>query len=394
MRPLEEYATTQYILHKHHLLPSSKGESIIQVVNDIIALHATSVGTTYLSLFARMRNFKRRDLDEEFYKKRKLLRLRAMRGTLFITSTELAPIIYQAVRLNLLKASNRILAPNKVMPQHEFDELKKRLCDVLKDGGKTLPEIKRALPKSIIRTLELKEGKSIYRMSNLSIALNLLIRQGIIISEKDAGTLSITKANRYMLFKEVYPNLDLESIGVEDAKTMLVRRYIKTFGPVTEEDIAWWTSLSKTDLKKVITTIEKELLRVNIEGFEREYLMLQTDYAQFVKFKPPKTRSVQLLPYEDPYTKGYKIRDRLIDKKYEKNAYVGGGVQPTILLDGKIIGTWNRSMEEGKGPIKLYFFQHPESAIEREVIKKAKSLGKLMANQEVSIKIENRRLTA
>jgi len=121
MRPLEEYATTQYILHKHHLLPSSKGESIIQVVNDIIALHATSVGTTYLSLFARMRNFKRRDLDEEFYKKRKLLRLRAMRGTLFITSTELAPIIYQAVRLNLLKASNRILAPNKVMPQHEFD---------------------------------------------------------------------------------------------------------------------------------------------------------------------------------------------------------------------------------------------------------------------------------
>ncbi|MBX5328676.1 MAG: winged helix DNA-binding domain-containing protein [Candidatus Bathyarchaeota archaeon] len=388
MQFLEEHATTQYILHKHHLLPGSKGESIIQVVNDIIALHATSVGTTYLSLFARMKNFKRSDLDEEFYKKRNLLRLRAMRGTLFITSIELAPIIYQAVKPNVLKATAKILAPESGMPQQEFDELKEKLYNILKNGGKTLHEIKRALPKSMLRTLELKEGKSVYRMTNLNMALNLLVRQGIVISEKGAKTLGITKANRYMLFKEGYPKLDLEAVEIEEAKAMLVRLYIKTFGPVTEEDIAWWTGFNKTDLKKVLVAIEKELLRVSIENFEREHLMLHTDYKQFIKFKPPRTCSAQLLPYEDPYTKGYKIRDRLIDKKYEKYVYVGGGVQPTILLDGKIVGTWNRSLEEGKGPIKLRFFQHPESEIEREVVQKAKTLGKLMANQEVNVEIE------
>lgn len=388
MRSLKEHAVTQYILHKHHLLPSSQGESVIQVVNDIIALHATSVGTPYLSLFARVKNFKRRDLDEEFYEKRNLLRLRAMRDTLFITPTQLAPIIYQAVKPNLLRATAKILSSERGMPQREFDELKSKLYDILKNGGKTLTEIKRALPKGMLRTLELREGKNVYRMSNLNITLNLLVRQGTIISEKEAGTLSITKANRYMLFREVYPKLNLESIEVEDAKKMLVKLYIQTFGPLTEEDIAWWTGFSKTDLKKALAAIEKELLQVNIEGFKREYLMLQTDYEQFGKFKPPHARSMQLLPYEDPYTKGYKIRDRLIDKNYEKYAYIGGGVQPTILLDGKIVGTWNRSMEEGKGPIKLRFFQHPESEIVQEVIHKAKILGKLMANQEVSVEIE------
>jgi len=87
MKPLDESLVTQYVLHKHHLLEGSQAESILQVVNDIIALHATSAGTPYISLFARMKNFQRKHLDEEFYVKRNLVRLQAMRDTLFITST-------------------------------------------------------------------------------------------------------------------------------------------------------------------------------------------------------------------------------------------------------------------------------------------------------------------
>jgi hypothetical protein len=92
-----------------------------------------------------------------------------------------------------------------------------------------------------------------------------------------------------------------------------------------------------------------------------------------------------LLPFEDPYTKGYKIRDRLINSTLEKKVYVGGGVQPTILFNGKIIGIWNRSIEEGKGPIKLYFFSQLRKDIERRFIEKAKTIGKMMSNHEVKI---------
>lgn len=60
MQTLEEPMVTQYILHKHHLLEGSQAENLLQVVNDIIALHATSVGTPYISLFNRMRNFQRK----------------------------------------------------------------------------------------------------------------------------------------------------------------------------------------------------------------------------------------------------------------------------------------------------------------------------------------------
>ncbi len=233
----------------------------------------------------------------------------------------------------------------------------------------------------------MKVSKTVYRRTNAKLALSAMMLKGNVISEKDAGTLRITKANRYVLFEEMYRKLNLESVGSEEAKARLVKCYIKAFGPVTEEDIAWWTGFSKTDIKKAMATAEKELLPVKINGLKEDYLMLKTDYEQFVKFKPLKTRSLQLLPYEDPFTKGYKTRDRLIDREQEKKAYVGGGVQPSILLNGKIIGTWSRNIEQGKGPIKLEFFMRPERDVEKEVVQTAKAIAGLMGSRETKIEV-------
>jgi len=383
---LEERVATQYLLHKHHLLKGSQAEDVLQVVNDIIALHATSAGTPYLSLFNRMKNFQRKHLDEEFYVKRNLVRLSAMRSTLFISSTESAPMLYQATK----KPESHILKWTQkwgIQPA-EYRELAEKLHKILKGGGKTLLEIRKALPKEIVRSLELKAGKTVYKMTNVNIVLNAMMRKGMIISEKGAGILRITKANRYMLLQEVYPRLSLDSVGSEEAKAMLVKRYVEVFGPVTEEDIAWWTGFKKTSIKETLAAFEGELLHVKIDGFKREYLMLKPDHKRLVKFKPLKTHSISLLPYEDPYTKGYKERDRLLDREREKKVYVGGGVQPTILLNGKIIGTWNRNIEVGRGPIKLHFFLHPEKDVEREVVQKARAIGKLMANREIDVEVE------
>jgi len=381
----EEHIVTQYILQKHHLLKGSQAENVLQVVNDIIALHATSAGTPYISLFNRTKNFQRKNLDQEFYVKRHLVRLPAMRSTLFITSTGSAPMLYQATKLpesKLLKWTHKW----GIQPS-EYQELTEELYNVLKGGGKTLPKIKKTLPKEMIRSVGLKAGKTIYKGTNVSTVLNAMTRRGMVISEKDAGTLSITNANRYMLFQEIYPKINLESLRSEDAKTMLVKRYIKVFGPVTEEDIAWWIGFNKTEMKKALATIEKELLSVKIDGLKGDYLMLEKDHEQLAKFKPLKTNSISLLPYEDPYTKGYKMRDRLIDKEREKMVYVGGGAQPTIFLNGKIIGTWSRDIDQGRGPIKLHFFRQPEKDIKMEVVQKAKAIGRLMTNKEIDVEV-------
>lgn len=125
---------TQYVLHKQHLLEGSQAKSVLQAANDIVALHATSVGTPYLSLFARVENFRRNQLDEELYVKRNLIRLELMRGTLFIVSIELAPIVFQATRLSELQLTK--LIQKWGVHKDEYQTLAERLVEVLNDGEK------------------------------------------------------------------------------------------------------------------------------------------------------------------------------------------------------------------------------------------------------------------
>jgi hypothetical protein len=109
-----------------------------------------------------------------------------------------------------------------------------------------------------------------------------------------------------------------------------------------------------------LTTIKGELVLIKIAGLKEKYFMLQADFNRLMRFHPSEKDSIVLLPYEDPYTKGYKVRERLIDKELEKTVYRGGSVQPTIVLNGEIVGIWNGDIESGRGPIKLLFSERLE----------------------------------
>lgn len=385
MSNLELEAVTKYVLHKHHLLEDSQGDDVLSVVNDIIALHATSVGTPYISLFARVKNFLKTQFDEQFYLRRNLIRLSAMRGTLFTTSTESAPILYQATKMTDSELSKRLQRWR--ISQQEYHKIAERLILLLK-GGKTLPEIKKAMPRKTVRSVELKTGKTKVKMSNVNVILNALMSRGTVISEKAPGTLQITKANRYTLLKEVYPKLNLDSVEKEKARTTLVRQYIRAFGPVTQEDIAWWMGFNKAAIKETLAMMENDLLHIELNTLADEYLMLKHDFRQFLKFKPPENHSLILLPFEDPYTKGYRLRDRLVDKELESKVYVGGGVLPTILLNGKIVGIWNRNIEAGKGPIQIRFLLQHDKKVENKAIKQAKAVAALMTDAKIDVKLE------
>jgi hypothetical protein len=390
MQTLDLNSVNFYLLFKHHLLDGSQTKNVLQVVDDIIALHATSAVTPYLSLSARVKNFEKEHLDQELYKKRNLIRLEAMRGTFFITSTDLAPILYQAKKTPEPYRLKRLQRWGIEKPEYKM--LTEELYNTLKKGRKTLPEIKRALPKEIVRPLQLRIGKVVYKGTNINIALSAMMRDGIVVSEKDRGTLSRldTRANCYMLFEEAYPNLDLDSITGEEAKASLLQHYISSFGPVAEEDIMWWTGFTKADLERTLGTIKDQVSLVKIPDTNRDYWMLRTDYKRCRMFKVPKGKSVILLPYEDSYTKGYKARDRLVDLDHEREAYPGGEAKPTILFNGQIVGTWTRILRDSRF-VRLIFFKKPERTAEREAIKKAKAMAKIIARcePEVQIKVES-----
>jgi hypothetical protein len=146
----------------------------------------------------------------------------------------------------------------------------------------------------------------------------------------------------YVLLSEWIP--PYESIPRAEALARLAQRYFSGHGPNTLQDFAWWSGLAVSDARKGLEAIRPTLVRVQADGQE---LWAGHDW----KPGEPEPRA-HLLPPFDAYLLGYKDRTLILDPEHTKKVNAGGGMpKPTILLDGKVAGTWKRKV--GKKMIQV-----------------------------------------
>ncbi len=75
-----------------------------------------------------------------------------------------------------------------------------------------------------------------------------------------------------------------------------------------------------------------------------------------------------MLPAFDEYLVGYKDRSAVIDPAYVKRVNAGGGIlNPTIVVDGEVIGTWKRIMQRDGVAITRSLFRPLRKREERIV---------------------------
>ena len=127
-------------------------------------------------------------------------------------------------------------------------------------------------------------------------------------------------------------NLDPEEYTVE-----LVRKYIEHYGPVTREDVAYWSFLRKDEVDPALETLKKDLTKENFHSSE-EYFSFGEATHKMVE--PPR---VIILPEFDSLMMGYKDKFRFLSHAQRKNVFGNfAAVNRTILLDGFVEATWKR----------------------------------------------------
>jgi DNA-binding transcriptional ArsR family regulator len=348
-----------YLLSKQHLSRSSRSSNVLEVVNDLLGLHATYPQTPYLSLLARMKRFTKEMLDIELYKKRTLARIRGMRGTLFIVPRKSIALVHKATRADF---DFQEYLNQWGIPQGEFQTLANSIIHALEESSMTIHELKRVVSSMLhtspfcIRRVKRQQGRTVYTRSNLSVTLTVLEAEGLIYSYKDPSQLekegkSITDApgvNTYALLKKDFPEVDLQRYTVEEARSLLVQKYLAAYGPLTLKDMAWWLSLKQKQIEEALCPFMKELVELEIPEIGKGFWMLKEDFERLQSFEPLKERQAALLPYEDMYLKGYKIRRRLVARDHEKKVYPGGSALPSVMLDGRIVGVWKISTHSEK----------------------------------------------
>jgi len=356
------------VLHKQHLTDDSKIDNVTKTVNDICGLHATGSTVPYLSLFARTRNFQKENLYEELYIKRSLGKIRCMRGTLYILTKEMLPIVYAATRRFVEKSSKQYVEFRGISSK-EYERISQSIMNLLKSREMTASEIKKTLKTQL----------------DVSAILYHMCDQGLLIrSRPEKGWKD--RNHRYSLFREYFPDIDLAKIDEANAITLLVQKYLSSFGPATEKDIVWWTGLSKTKVQEALNNTRKRIVQIEIQNVKNDFIMLDSDERLMRNIVSPKKRTVNLLPSLDPYLMGYRERERYICREhYDKVFDRSGNATSTILLDGRVVGVWDFS-EEPEPTVKILLFEEVEQSVLTEIYLEAQKIGRFTADKEVKIK--------
>jgi hypothetical protein len=131
-------------------------------------------------------------------------------------------------------------------------------------------------------------------------------------------------------------------MDVDAARAELVRRWLRTFGPGTREDLRWWTGWTVAAVRRALETIGA--VEVEVEAGVTGYLT--PDDLERVEAPAP---WVALLPALDATTMGWAPtgrewylgphRPRLFDS--------AGNAGPTIWVDGRIVGGWAQRRDSG-----------------------------------------------
>ncbi len=143
----------------------------------------------------------------------------------------------------------------------------------------------------------------------------------------------------YALFDERVPQV--KALRRDEALAELARRYFTSHGPATVQDFAWWSGLTTADAKTGVELIKSYFLSEEVEG---------VTYWFDASMPPAKElpRSAYLLPNFDEYMVGYTDRTALIEPDHAEKLEDFGVylLNPAIVINGKIVGTWKRTFKK------------------------------------------------
>jgi hypothetical protein len=200
------------------------------------------------------------------------------------------------------------------------------------------------------------------------------MRLGYIVHRAELDALICSGPRRgkrftYMLLAERAPQAG--SLPREEALAELTRRFYTSHGPATVDDFAWWSGLTKADVRLGIELAGSALVGETIDGVR---------YWRAAALPPAREApAALLLPPYDEYTIAYRDHRALLEPAFadQPTTVIFNGV---IAIDGVIRGSWRRSLDGRAVVVETAPFR-PLTGAEQEAVSAA--IGRLGAFLEL-----------
>jgi hypothetical protein len=305
-------------LTNQQIIPTSS-KDVGAVVSSLCAVQAQDYLGSLWAIGLRLNSITEIEIQSAI-SKRQIVRTWPMRGTLhFVAPPD--------VRWMLALLTPRIIARSAgrqrqlELDSQAFAESRKRLVKAL-EGGKQLArdEIYATLNKAGISTKEQRGLHILWRLA----------QEGLLCFGAHAG-----KQPTFVLLEEWVPAA--RSLGRDESLAQLAWRYFAGHGPATFQDFVWWSGLTTVDARIGMDLAAPDLVKLQVNGIIYQMTPNETK-------SEGTARSVRLLPGFDEYMLGYKDRSAALAPSYANKILPGnnGMFMPTILVNGRVAGTWKR----------------------------------------------------
>jgi hypothetical protein len=318
---------------RHHL--ADPADTVVDVTRALVALHGTDPASVYLAAAARMRVPDVGPVEKALYDDRLLLRMLAMRRTVFTVQAELAPVVQAACSNAVARRERRrtlqFIEQAGLGDDAWLREVEEAAVAALRARGEAFTaDLSGDVPRLKERIL-LGEGKAYEARPTIANRVLLgLAAEGRVIRGRPRGSWTSSQFSWSPI--EAWLPDGLPDIPADEARAELIRRWLAAYGPGTAADLKWWTGLTLTQIRKALGGIDVEKVEL---GGEDGYVL--ADDVDPVDDPGP---WVALLPALDPTVMGWAGRDWYLGEHgpllFDRNGNAG----PTVWRNGRIVGGW------------------------------------------------------
>ncbi|MEO6501337.1 MAG: winged helix DNA-binding domain-containing protein [Jatrophihabitantaceae bacterium] len=360
---------------RHRLAAEALASSPVEVATDLVALHGTDPSSVYLAAWARMKDGDVAAVSRALYEERSLIRLLAMRRTVFVASLDVASVL-QAACSRAVAARERRKLESTLEAAGIAGDIRRWLAETEQvmlraltgRGEATAAELATDDPR--FRT-EIVVGGA--RQNVASRMLFLLAAEGKVVRGRPRGSWTSHQYNWSTL--ERWTAGGLAEWDTQQAEVELGRRWLTAFGPGTAHDLGWWAGWTKTQVKRVLAALDA----VPVELGDGTGYLLPEDLEPAPEPQP----WAALLPALDSTPMGWHQREWFLGEHGPLLFDGFGNIGPSLWWNGAIVGGW---AHDRNGEIVVRFLQDVGS----EAVAAAQAQADLLAGRLGSVRLTAR----
>jgi Winged helix DNA-binding domain len=341
--------------HLDKRVPRSK---LVDLVRDVAGLHAQLMTSAELEVWVRVKGAGREDLQRALWEDRTLAKTWLMRGTLHVVAAEDLAVFTAAV------GARRVTTPYFLkrigVTEKELDRVVDAIGEVL--DGRVLT--REQLAKEVERRLGTERKKRPEPAWAWFTRISAM--RGVLCYGPNEGrSATFTRPSSWVA--------DWRGWTHEDARTELLRRYLRAHGPAGPEDFAWWLDMGPVGrVRDAWSAVEDELQEAEPGRF------IMSSDARRLRSRAAHDR-VRLLPSFDPALLGHKDRSHIVDPDRYSTIYrKAAWVTPAVLVDGRIAGTWSHEIKSKRVHVTVEPFAKLDTEARELIAAEADSLGSFL----------------